>query len=224
MKRLIFACVALLSASVAIAQAKSVPLAGTDYTVLETPQPTSTGDKIEVVEVFSYACIHCFDFVPYIDAWQKRLPKEAQFILMPAIFGNPSWEALARAFYVGEVLGVAKSKTHNVIFERNFRQNKPPMSSLDELGAFFEANFGVKNATFQQTAMSFAVETKVRRADEMSRRYRVAGTPTMIVNGKYVVNVGKSGLQSVIDTVEYLVAKEVAAKKASKPAPTKKAA
>jgi protein dithiol oxidoreductase (disulfide-forming) len=222
MNRIALGLVALITAGMAFAQAKPTPVAGTDYIVLETPQPTSTGNNVEVLEFFSYGCIHCHEFVPYIDAWEKKMPKGVEFVLMPAIFGNPSWEALACAFYTGEVLGVPKTKTHLPIFKRNFAEGKPPMSSLDELGVFFEQNFGVKNATFQQTAMSFAVETKIRRADDMSRRYRIAGTPTMIVAGKYVVNVGKTGLQGVIDTVEYLVAKELAAKKAAPPA--KKAA
>ena len=36
--------------------------AGKNYFLIEPPQATTTGDKIEVVEVFSYACPHCNDF------------------------------------------------------------------------------------------------------------------------------------------------------------------
>jgi protein dithiol oxidoreductase (disulfide-forming) len=220
MAKVLIGLLAVLAASWAHAQAIT-PIAGTDYVILDTPQPTSTGDKIEVVEVFSYACNHCNDFVPYIDAWKKRQPKDVALVYSPAVFGNPTWEAWARAFYVGEVLGVPLSKTHDAIFKRNFRDGKPPLVSLDEIGLFFQQSFAVDAAKFNQTAMSFAVETKVRRADDMSRRYRVAGTPTMVVGGKYVVNVTASGLQGVINTVDYLVAKERAARKA---APAKKAA
>ncbi len=218
MNRLLLGFVALLGAGFAFGQAKPLPVAGTDYTVLETPQPTSTGSNIEVIEMFSYGCIHCADFTPYVDAWEKKLPKGVQFVLTPVLFGNPSWEALARAFYVGEVLGVKRSITHEALFQRNFRQGKPPMGSLDEIGVFFEQNFTVSNSKFQETANSFAVETKVRRADEMSRRYRIAGTPSMIVAGKYVVtSTPATGLQGVIDTVNFLLQKELAAKKAGKP-------
>ena len=39
-------------------------VSGTDYTVIDPPVPTSTGDKVEVVEVFSYACPHCAHLGP----------------------------------------------------------------------------------------------------------------------------------------------------------------
>lgn len=219
MNRLLLGFVALISSAVVFAQAKPIPEEGRDYTRLETPQPTNSGDKIEVIEMFSYGCIHCLEFEPFIQAWKKKMPSELAFVLMPATLGNPSWGALARGFYVGEVLGIAQSKTHAPIFRRNFQEGKAPMATLDEIGVFFEQNFDVKNATFQQTAQSFAVETKVRRADEISRRFRVAGTPTLIVNGKYVFTVtlaGPAGLQHMIDTLEYLVDKEIAAKASAK--------
>jgi thiol:disulfide interchange protein DsbA len=73
-------------------------VAGSDYLVLDPPQPTSTGNKIEVVEVFSYACPHCAHFQPYIDELKSKLPANAQFVLLPAVF-NPAWEPFARAFY-----------------------------------------------------------------------------------------------------------------------------
>src|SRR5215475_8286084 len=72
--------------------------AGADYTVIEPPQPTSTGDKVEVAEVFSYACPHCAHFQPYADELKSKLPANAQFVLVPAVF-NQSWEPFARAFY-----------------------------------------------------------------------------------------------------------------------------
>jgi protein dithiol oxidoreductase (disulfide-forming) len=219
MTRFVLGSIALLFSAVISAQAKPIPEEGRDYIRLETPQPTNSGDKIEVIEMFSYGCIHCLEFEPFIQAWQKKMPPEVAFQLMPATLGNPSWEALARAFYVGEVLGLPKNKTHAPIFHRNFQEGKAPMAGLDEIATFFESNFGVKSATFQQTANSFAVETKVRRADDISRRFRVAGTPTLIVNGKYVFTVtlrGPAGLQHMIDTLDYLVDKEIAAKAGAK--------
>ncbi|MEQ8937074.1 MAG: thiol:disulfide interchange protein DsbA/DsbL, partial [Gammaproteobacteria bacterium] len=39
------------------------------YVAISPAQPTQTGDKIEVVEVFWYGCPHCYDFEPYIERW-----------------------------------------------------------------------------------------------------------------------------------------------------------
>ena len=37
---------------------------GKEYLLLSTPQPVSTGDKIEVVELFWYGCPHCYELEP----------------------------------------------------------------------------------------------------------------------------------------------------------------
>ena len=49
------------------------PRLGTDYDVIELPQPTwgSNDGRIEVAEVFSYRCVHCAEFQPQVNAWTK---------------------------------------------------------------------------------------------------------------------------------------------------------
>ena len=39
------------------------------YRELPSPQPTRTGDKIEVLEIFWYGCPHCYQFEPTIERW-----------------------------------------------------------------------------------------------------------------------------------------------------------
>ena len=90
------AAFALVSVS-ACAQVGVEPYqAGTHYFPIDPPQPTSSGDKVEVVEVFSYACIHCAHFEPQVQAWKQKMPAAASFSYLPAIF-NSSWEIFARA-------------------------------------------------------------------------------------------------------------------------------
>jgi len=38
------------------------------------PQPTETGNKIEVLEFFWYGCPHCYSFEPFIQSWKKSKP------------------------------------------------------------------------------------------------------------------------------------------------------
>ena len=47
--------------------------------------PTESKDKIEVVELFWYGCIHCFNIDPYLDKWADNLPKDVTFKRIPAI-------------------------------------------------------------------------------------------------------------------------------------------
>ena len=42
------------------------------YTVLSEPITTSSGDKIEVVELFWYGCGHCYQLEPAVDNWKKK--------------------------------------------------------------------------------------------------------------------------------------------------------
>ncbi len=64
---------------------------GTHYQRIPIPvqtEPTPAG-KVEVVEVFSYGCIHCYNFDPMIEGWHKA-QNEVAFRLVPSVF-NDSW-------------------------------------------------------------------------------------------------------------------------------------
>ena len=59
----------------------------------------------------------------------------------------------------------------------------------------------------------------VQRAVARGRAYRARYTPTLIVNGKYRVEVGSAGSQlNMLRVAEFLIDKELAAREADKPA------
>ena len=198
----------LLAAPLASAQALAEKYqAGKHYFPIEPAQPTSSGAKVEVVEVFAYACIHCAHFQPLVDAWKKNMPAGASFSYMPAFF-QPTFALFGRAYYTAEVLGVAE-KAHDDLFKAIFVEQKP-LHSMDDIASWY-AQYGVKADDFVKTATSFAVETKVTRANTLVQRYAVDGTPTMVVNGKYrVTGQSAGGYDKVFDVVNFLVAKELA--------------
>jgi thiol:disulfide interchange protein DsbA len=182
------------------------------YEMVTPAQPTSVADKIEVVELFWYGCPHCYQFEPSLQKWLKSKPANVAFVRVPGIF-RPEWSVLARAYYTAEALGVL-DKVHDSIFGA-VHELKRPLQSEDQLAAFF-AEQGVKEEDFRKTFRSFAVETKVRRAQELSQRYGAKGVPTMIVNGKYRVSAGLSGVQThanTIKVVDALIKREASGKK-----------
>jgi thiol:disulfide interchange protein DsbA len=190
---------------------------GKSYFLVDPPQPTATGDKVEVLEVFSYACPHCAHFQPYADQLKASLPAGAVFTYMPAVF-NATWEPYARAYYTAESLGVVP-QTHQALFDALHRDHMP-MRTLDDLSAFY-AQHGVDKAKFMATSSSFEVESKLQRSMEMVKAYNVDGTPTIIVNGKYrVTGASAGGYPQLIELVDWLVQKEIDAK--SKPVSKKK--
>ena len=178
---------------------------GAHYQRLPTPVPTSTEDKVEVVEVFWYGCPHCFHLEPVVDKWLEHKPDNVEFVRIPAVLGT-SWELGARAFYVAQSLGIL-DKIHTPLFDAIHVQKKP-MRTVDDLAAFF-AEHGVDRATFDKTFQSFEVETKLRRSQDLVRRYRIDGVPTVIVNGKYFTTGTMAGSSAgIFEVVDYLVAQE----------------
>ncbi|WP_455196302.1 thiol:disulfide interchange protein DsbA/DsbL [Kaarinaea lacus] len=168
-------------------------------------QPTTTGDKVEVVEMFWYGCPHCNSLEPYVNRWLKKKPAQAEFVRMPAIF-RPEWELHARAYYTAEILGVLE-KTHAAMFEA-IHQQKRRLSTDAEIQKLF-AEHGVSTEDFNRVFRSFAVEAKIRRAKDMSERYGIRGVPALIVNGKYRTGAQLAGGNAnIFRVVDFLVAQE----------------
>ncbi len=56
---------------------------------------------------------------------------------------------------------------------------------------------------------SFAVNMNMNRADELSRRYRIASVPTVVINGKYTTDAGMAGgYEELMEVIDHLVAME----------------
>jgi thiol:disulfide interchange protein DsbA len=192
--------------------------AGKNYFLIDPPQPTASGDKVEVLEVFSYACPHCAHFQPYAEQLKASLPAYASFGYMPAIF-NAQWEPYARAFYTAKSLGVL-DQTHQALFDALHRDHIP-LRTIDELAGFY-AQHGVDKAKFLSESASFEVESKLSRARDIVKADGIDGTPSIVVNGKYrVTGQSAGGYPQLIELVDWLVAKEHPGK--AKPArPAKK--
>ena len=175
---------------------------------VQPPQATETQGKVEVLEVFSYACPHCFTFLPMMESYEKTKPEYVEVRHMPAIF-NEQWAAFARAYYTAKVLGVDE-KIHRPMFEAIHVKNRKLQSEEDFMKFFGE--FGVSADDFRNTWSSFAVDSLVRKSHVMQQRYGVRGTPTIIVEGKYRVSGRLAGsFENMIRIADALAAQENAA-------------
>lgn len=225
-KRTIFALSLLAFASIAAAQTAAPEASkwveGKNYFRVDAPQPTSTPGKVEVTEVFSYACPVCWRFLPYADKIAKSLPADAQMTYLPASFiPQEDWPIFQRAYYTAKALGV-EDKSHDAMFKAIHQTGelavsdpvthrlKSPLPTIEDAAKFY-TKYGVKPADFVATAKSFAVNTKMKRADALIKAYGVTGTPTMIVNGKWRYDIGSAGgVDQMVELTNYLVAKEAA--------------
>jgi thiol:disulfide interchange protein DsbA len=176
------------------------------YKSLRPAVPTNVAPgKVEVVEVFWYACGHCYLLEPRLAAWEKKgKPANVQLVRMPAMW-NEALKTHARLFYTIEVLG--KPQLHDEAFrEINVRGNR--LETPEKIEAFLTAR-GVSKADFQKTFTGFAVESKLARAADLNKRYRITSTPTVVVNGKYVTDAGMAGSEDkLFEVINALAARE----------------
>lgn len=169
------------------AQIFAEPVAGTDYKLVEPAQSTGSGNKIEVLEFFFYGCSHCFHLHPELAAWERKMPKDVELVLVPTVF-NPNWEPMAYTYYALEALG-KQHELHNDLYEAWNVQNN--ILTEESRIAEFVAQRGVDRRAFSNAYHSFGVNSKVTRSKQLTQSYRISGTPTLIVDGRYLI----TGLQ-----------------------------
>ncbi|WDJ97456.1 thiol:disulfide interchange protein DsbA/DsbL [Xanthomonas campestris pv. incanae] len=184
------------------------PVAGTDYLDIEGGQPyQQAAGKIEVAEVFGYVCPACNAFQPLIGPWKAGLPSDVHFVYVPAMFGGP-WDDYARAFYAAETLGV-QEKTHDALYKAihvdQSLKGERGKDSVQDIAGFY-AKYGVDSKTFIDTMSSFGVSAKTNRAKQFATRSKLTGTPSLIVNGKYLVK-GQS-FPDMLRIADHLIARE----------------
>lgn len=201
MKKWILAAL-LLSSSLAQAALQE----GRDYTVLAKPQPTSTAGKVEVIEFFSYTCIHCYNLDPALEAWQKKLPANVAF-RREQIVWNKQMEGFARLFATYNATKTLE-KLHHPTFEAVMKK-QINLSDEAKLQQWLPSQ-GVNVATFMPVYKSFGVNAQVARATKMTRDYAVQGTPSIVVGGKYVVQPAEPA--RLLQVVDELVAKVASGK------------
>jgi thiol:disulfide interchange protein DsbA len=224
MKLLNCAALATVLALSICAPVRSAPTwtEGVNYFLINPAHPTSLPPgKVEVTEVFSYACPACNLFVPTMHKLKTSLPPNAVFDFLPASF-NPGedWPMFQLAYFAAQTLGVA-DQTHDAMFNAVWQGGelavidpatqgiKSRLPTIEDAAKFYKDHAGVPSDKFLATAKSFAVDVKVRTAEGLIQAYKVDRTPTIIVNGKYRAYVESAGgNDQLVELVKWLVAKE----------------
>lgn len=180
-------------------------VAGEHYVVLDKPVATRDSSKIEVVEMFSYGCPHCYEFEAHINEWGKQQAGDVDFWYTPAVWSK-TMELYARAFYAARELNVTE-KIHFPLFTAIVVEQQK-LSNENELAEFF-AEHGVDKEAFTKAMQSPAVINQAKAAEARVHSYKPAGVPEIIVNGKYRVDrMHAGGLTEMLAVTNYLVNKE----------------
>jgi thiol:disulfide interchange protein DsbA len=204
-----------LAAALAAGASTAVPalaqVAGTDYAPVNPPQPTDTPGKIEVVEFFAYACVHCGNLYPLLSAWAAKQPADVVVRKIPVTFGRAAGVPPAKLFYALQVTGDL-ARLDGEAFKA-IHQDRV-MLFTDEDVLKWAAGKGVNPQKFAEAYNSFGVTNQVRRGDQMAQAYRVEGTPTLYIDGRYQV-LGKTH-QEVLANADKLIARVRAEKSGKK--------
>ncbi|WP_211464225.1 thiol:disulfide interchange protein DsbA/DsbL [Collimonas silvisoli] len=209
------------------------PVAGTEYKVLDNPQPTDSwlGKKVEVTEFFGYFCPHCNALEPALEDWIAKQGDKISVKRVPVDFSidpvHPDPQAKSpylpqkKLYYTLEAMGKLPEmhkKVFNAIHVQRQRLDK------DDAVIDFAVKQGLDKAKFLDIYNSFAVQTKVTRAAQLQNAYKVDGVPMLVVDGRYVTSPSIVGatpgagdnepalFKSTLQVMDGLVAKAAAEK------------
>ncbi len=160
-------------------------------------------ETIEVTEFFWYGCPHCYRFAPHIARWSEDVPEDVEFRHMPAVFA-PSWEIHGRAFYAAKAMGVLE-QFHPAMFQALHEQGRR-LDSEQAIGEFV-SELGIDGDEFVSTMQSFAVDANMRRARDLQQTYGISGTPSVVIDGRFVTAGGMAGsFEEMIQVIDERVA------------------
>lgn len=205
MKSVLKAVGLALLAGLLSASAWAVPLSyveGTHYFPTSQKLATTDDGTIEVVEMFSYSCPHCFHLESTVHEWAKTLPDDVKFVQVPAIFRD-SWLELAKLHYTAEATGNLE-KLHDKIFNAIHVEKRRLLTEDQVLD--FVAEQGIDRDAFEKTMNSFTVKSKVKKALVMSQTSGILGVPSLIVNGQYFTSASSAGsVEDMYKVAEFLI-------------------
>lgn len=200
------------------------PQVGTNFDAVAQPIPTDNTAKIEVMEIFWYGCIHCYQMEAPLSAWVKKLPADVYFKRMPAL-PNASWAPMAKAFYAMETLGVAE-KLHTPLFEAVHKSKNLNPADEKAVIAWVTQQSKMDKAKVEGAFKSFTINTNLNRAAQVFRASGATGVPSLVIDGKYItsstMNGGNEQALKVADYIIENVRKDKTATNAKSAPPAKK--
>jgi thiol:disulfide interchange protein DsbA len=169
--------------------------AGVHYVVLPIVQPTSASiGTIEVVEAFSYTCIHCFHFEPYLRSWLEKAPKYVRFLRLPSLW-DEQHRAHAQLYYTLQILG--RNDLDDTVFH-TIHVDKNPLFSSESQITFsqqlaFARSHRIGEREFTSAYESATVKSRMDTDAQFLTRFQIAETPAMVIDGKFMTDETRVG-------------------------------
>ena len=181
------ATIAVLAVGIATQAAGQVPREGVDYTVVQPAQPTSApSGQTDVIEFFGYWCPACSAFEPSLRDWARRNAAgiRMSYVPIPTHFREGQAD-LQKLYYALDAMGSERALRPKIFEAIHTRV----LSDTADAGAIADwvATQGIDRTRFKATFDSFAVQSKVARANQIALAYGITGTPSLAIQGRYLV-------------------------------------
>lgn len=172
-----------------------------DYRVI-AQQPVESGEHIEVIDFFFYACPYCNELLPHLDRWLKRKPADVVFRRVPVV-RHDTWAPLAKTYYTLEAMGEGE-RLHAAVY-RSYHVEDLSMSQEKVIAEWAEKH-GLDREKFMAIYRSDETRQKVELARKMTMDYDIQGTPSIVVDGRYLTSSSMTpGMPQVIPIIDGLI-------------------
>lgn len=172
-----------------------------DYRMIPA-QPVETGERIEVIDFFWYGCPYCNELQPALEDWIKRKPDDVAVRRVPVILKD-SWAPHARIYYTLELLGEVE-RLHPKVYH-SYHVEELAMSKPDVMEQWAVKN-GIERRRWVDAYFSPEVDARIARAFQAAKRYNVQGTPSVVVDGRYLTSSSMTPtVRGIVPVLEDLV-------------------
>ena len=196
-----FALYGLALALIALPAAAQQPQREVDYRLI-SQQPVATGERVEVIEFFFYACPYCNELEPLLERWRKRKPADIVFRRVPVV-RHDSWVPLAKTYYALEAMGEAE-RLHAAVYHGIHVDDLA--LSQEKVITEWAGKQGLDRDKFMAIYRSDAIREKVERSRKMTIDYEIKATPTLVVDGRFLTSSGMTdGVPQVIRVLDGLL-------------------
>ena len=176
---------------------------GEDYTLLDTPLTNQQRDSIEVIEYFSYRCIHCKNFEPFLEDWLVEIPENVNFARQHVVFST-SDELFART-HLALQQSPNYSSLHNRLFSAVHDRQKQ-FTDLEAITSYLE-DYDLDPNEFNRSFTSTRTDRRLTNNRSRQARSQLTATPSLLISGKYLISMN-NGQPRALEVASELIERE----------------
>ena len=176
---------------------------GEDYTLLDTPLTNQQRDSIEVIEFFSYRCIHCKNFEPFLEDWLVEIPENVNFARQHVVFST-SDELFART-HLALQQSPNYSSLHNRLFSAVHDRQKQ-FTDIEEITSYLQ-DYDLDPNEFNRSLTSTRTDRRLTNNRSRQARSQLTATPSLLISGKYLISMN-NGQPRALEVASELIERE----------------